>query len=70
MAAPLDVLIGAAAHAAIPARVRAAVDVADAAGVRVLGTASTTVEGDAITFAAVAREHRKSWTAFNLWEQP
>lgn len=68
MDAPLGVPMGAAAHAAIPARVRAAVDVADAAGGRVLGTANTTVDWDAITLATAAREHRKSWTAFNLLE--
>lgn len=68
MAAPLDVLIGAAVHAAIPARVRVVVDAAEAARVRALGTVNATVKM-AVEGAADVTEHRESCTAFNLLEQ-
>jgi hypothetical protein len=60
--------MGAAAHAAIPARVHAAVDAVEPAWVRVLGTVKATVKMVVVGAADVA-EHRESWTAFNLLEQ-
>ena len=60
--------MGAAAHAAIPARARVVVDAAEAAWARVLGTVKETVKMVVVGAADVA-EHRESWTAFNLLEQ-
>ena len=68
MDAPLGVPMGAAAHAAIPARVRVAVDAAEVARARVLGTVKETVKMVVVGAADVA-EHREFWTAFNLLEQ-
>lgn len=68
MDAPLGVPMCAAAHAAIPARVRAAVDAVEVARARVLGTVKDTVKMVVVGAATVA-DHRESWTAFNLLEQ-
>ena len=68
MAAPLGVPMGAAAHAAIPARVHAAVDAVEPAEVRVLGAVKETVKM-AVAGAADVAGLRKSLTVFNLLEQ-
>ena len=78
MAVPLGVPMGAAAHVAIPARVRAAVGAVEDARLRVLQTVRTAVKiavgPIAATAAAVrgssAAEHRKSLTAFiTFWSK-
>ena len=60
--------VGAAAHVAIPARVRVVVDAAEVARVRVLGTVKADVKMVVVGAADVA-ELRESCTAFNLLEQ-
>lgn len=71
MAAPLGVPMGAAVHAAIPARVHAAVDAVEPAEVRVLGAVNAPVKMTVMAVVTLAAKglRSKSWTAFNLLEQ-
>lgn len=66
MAAPLDVLIGAAVHAAIPARVRVVVDAAEAARVRALWAVKATVNM-VVAGAVVAEVLRKLFEMYLIF---